>query len=149
MVNTGLYSSNTDEWYTPQPFFDALNNEFHFTLDACATPDNAKCPQFYTRQDDALLQDWHGRVWMNPPYGSEIPKWIRKAYRESQRTAEVVVCLLPARTDTAWWHDYCAKAGPENIRFVRGRIKFGGAKWNAPFPSAIVIFRNPTLDAAA
>ena len=133
---SGMMSSATDMWSTPQDFFDALNREFGFTLDVCATPENAKCRQFFTKEQDGLSQNWTGTVWMNPPYGREIGKWVRKAYETGKRGYNVV-CLLPARTDTAWWHDYCVKG---EIRFIRGRIKFSGNKWNAPFPSAVVVF---------
>jgi len=131
------FSSATDEWPTPQDFFDRLNEEFHFTLDVCATPENAKCPRYYTKRENGLLQKWEGVCWMNPPYGREIGKWVKKAY-ESALDGATVVCLLPARTDTSWWHDYCMKG---EIRFVRGRLKFGDANENAPFPSVVVVFR--------
>ena len=131
------FSSKTDEWPTPQDFFDRLNEEFHFTLDVCATPENAKCPRYYTKRENGLLQKWEGVCWMNPPYGREIRQWVKKAY-ESALDGATVVCLLPARTDTSWWHDYCMKG---EIRFVRGRLKFGNASENAPFPSAVVVFR--------
>ena len=131
------FSSATDEWPTPQDFFDRLNEEFHFTLDVCATPENAKCPRYFTKRENGLLQKWTGICWMNPPYGREIGQWVQKAYTSALEGA-TVVCLLPARTDTAWWHDYCMKG---EIRFVRGRLKFGNASENAPFPSAVVVFR--------
>lgn len=140
MVNPVLYSSNTIEWETPQAFFDELNAEFQFTLDACATDSNAKTTLFITEACDGLSVSWTGVVWMNPPYGKTIGLWVRKAYEESRRGA-TVVCLLPARTDTKWWHEYCLKG---EIRFVRGRLRFGGAKNTAPFPNAVVIFR-PTV----
>lgn len=137
-ISQGLFSSATDEWETPQDLFDELNAEFSFTVDVCALPINAKCSRFFTPEQDGLIQEWSLETcWMNPPYGRQIGKWIRKAYEESQKGA-TVVCLLPARTDTAWWHDYCVKG---EIRFIRGRLKFGGSKNSAPFPSAIVIFR--------
>lgn len=131
------FMSNTPEWSTPQDLFDKLNCEFKFTLDPCATPENAKCDRYFTKLDDGLSKPWSNEiVFMNPPYGREISKWIKKAYQESLNGA-TVVCLIPSRTDTSWWHDYCAKG---EIRFIRGRIKFGGSKNGAPFPSAIVIF---------
>lgn len=130
------FSSASDMWETPQDFFDALNSEFNFTLDVCATPENTKCDKFYTQAQDGLKQPWHGHVWMNPPYGREIGAWMQKA---ATCTASVVVCLVPARTDTAWWHDYATKG---EIRFIRGRLKFGGHKNSAPFPSAVVVFRS-------
>jgi len=131
------YMSQRHDWATPQPLFDALNAEFGFTLDPCALPHNAKCAKFYTPEDDGLAQDWSGeRVFMNPPYGRAIKDWMRKAYESAQGGA-LVVCLVPARTDTAWWHDYAARG---EVRFIRGRVKFGDGKQGAPFPSALVIF---------
>jgi len=138
VINKGLYSSNTDEWETPQEFYDRLDKEFHFNLDPCATPQNAKAPRFFTKRDNGLAQEWRGSVFMNPPYGREIGKWVKKAYEEAQKGA-TVVCLLPARTDTRWWHEYCMRAS--EIRLVRGRLRFGGSKNSAPFPSAVVIFK--------
>lgn len=136
-MNSGMYSSNTDLWSTPHEFFCNLDNEFHFQTDVCALPDNAKCKRYFTPEMNGLAQEWTGVCWMNPPYGRKIANWVRKAYESAQNGA-TVVCLLPARTDTAWWHDYCMKG---EIRFVRGRIKFGNSKNSAPFPSAVVIFR--------
>ena len=130
-----MFSSKTDMWATPQAFFDKLNDEFGFTLDVCAIPDNAKCEKYFTPSDDGLSQEWNGVVWCNPPYGREIGKWVRKAY-ESQST---VVMLLPARTDTQWFHNYIY--GKAEIRFVKGRLKFGDGKNSAPFPSMVVVFR--------
>lgn len=138
-INPGMLSSATPEWETPQQFFDELDAEFHFDVDVCATPDNAKCRNFYSREADGLSVPWTGTCWMNPPYGREISAWMRKAY-ESAASGATVVCLVPARTDTAWWHDYAAKG---EIRFVRGRLRFGAATSPAPFPSAVVIFRPP------
>lgn len=136
MTNPSLFSSATDEWATPQAFFDKYNAIYNFTLDVCATSENAKCKNYYTKEQDGLKQTWIGFCWMNPPYGREIGKWVRKAY-ESSLEGATVVCLLPSRTDTAWWHDYVMKG---RIEFIRGRLKFGGAKNSAPFPSAIVVF---------
>lgn len=139
MLNSGMFSSKTDMWETPQTLFDRLNKEFHFTLDVCATAENAKCRNFFSPEDDGLMQKWFGTCWMNPPYGAEIGKWVKKAYEfATYGDGGTVVCLLPARTDTKWWHDYCMNAA--EIRFVRGRLKFGNSKNSAPFPSAIVIF---------
>ena len=104
-MNKGLFTSQTDNWETPQVFFEKLNDEFHFDLDVCASLANAKCKKFYTKEQDGLNQEWTGVCWMNPPYGREIGKWIKKAY-ESSINGATVVCLIPARTDTAWWHDY-------------------------------------------
>jgi phage N-6-adenine-methyltransferase len=131
------FSSKTDLWATPQDFFDALNAEFCFDVDVCATAENAKCVKYFTAEQDGLKQQWHGVCWMNPPYGKVIGSWVKKAYESAQNGA-TVVCLLPARTDTKWWHDYCMKG---SIRFIRGRLKFGGNKNSAPFPSAVVIFK--------
>lgn len=130
------FSSRTDDWETPAELFAELNEIFHFDLDACATRENAKCSRYFTKRDDALSKRWTGTVWMNPPYGREIAAFMRKAYEESLSGA-TVVCLVPSRTDTAWWHRY-AKQG--QIIFLRGRLRFGAATASAPFPSAIVIF---------
>lgn len=131
------FSSATDLWATPQAFFDKLNSIHNFTLDVCATDENAKCKNYITEDEDGLSKEWHGSVWMNPPYGREIGAWMRKAY-ESSVGGATVVCLVPARTDTAWWHDYAMKG---EIDFIRGRLKFGNAKNSAPFPSAVVVFK--------
>jgi phage N-6-adenine-methyltransferase len=132
------FSSATDLWSTPQAFYDELDAEFDFTLDPCATPENAKCALYYTQEDDGLAQDWSGeRVFMNPPYGRVIGYWVKKA----MESKTLVVCLVPARTDTRWWHDYVIEGGAE-VRFLKGRLKFGNSKNSAPFPSAVVIF-NP------
>lgn len=128
--------SESVEWATPQAFFDELDREFGFTLDVCATDENHKCENYYTIKDDGLLQPWHGVVWCNPPYGRHIKYWVRKAY-ETSLTGTRVVMLLPARTDTAYWHDYVMKG---EVRFIRGRLKFNDGKNSAPFPSAVVIF---------
>lgn len=136
-INRGMLSSLTDQWATPQQVFDLLNAEFHFELDVCALPSNAKCKRFFTPTEDGLKQDWKGICWMNPPYGRTIGDWMQKAF-ESSMAGATVVCLVPARTDTAWWHDYATKG---EIRFIRGRLCFGSASSAAPFPSAIVVFR--------
>jgi len=136
-VNDAMFSSKTDLWATPQSFFDDLDSEFGFELDVCALPSNAKCERYFTPADDGLSQTWSGVCWMNPPYGKEIGLWMRKAYLSSRQGA-TVVCLVPARTDTRWWHDYAMRG---QIRFIKGRLKFGDAKANAPFPSAVVIFQ--------
>ena len=136
-MNDAMFSSKTDLWATPQSFFDDLDSEFGFELDVCALPSNAKCERYFTPADDGLSQTWSGVCWMNPPYGKEIGLWMRKAYLSSRQGA-TVVCLVPARTDTRWWHDYAMRG---QIRFIKGRLKFGDAKANAPFPSAVVIFQ--------
>jgi len=139
-MNPVLFSSKKTEWETPQALFDELDREFGFTLDVCALPENAKCDLFFTPETDGLSQSWKGHIcWMNPPYGKEIGRWVEKAYRESKQNGTTVVCLLPARTDTRWFHDYIY--GKAEIRFLRGRIKFVGAENSAPFPSMIVIYR--------
>jgi phage N-6-adenine-methyltransferase len=131
------FSSVTDEWATPQELFDALAWVYgDFTLDPCATAENAKCKRFFTRKDDGLSQPWSGKVFMNPPYGREIGRWVRKAFEESLNGA-FVVCLVPARTDTRWWQDYVKRG---HVHFLRGRLRFGNAKNTAPFPSATVTF---------
>ena len=149
-LNNALYGSKNSEWETPQELFDELNKEFDFGLDACANKANAKCPIYLSLEDkmNALELSWYsmtGVVWLNPPYGSQISNWIRKAYQESRNNK--IVCLLPARTDTRWWHTYIwdrythrPNAAVKEIRFLKGRLKFGNAKNSAPFPSAIVIF---------
>ena len=134
-INKVLYSSESEVWETPKDIFDKLDTEFHFDIDVCALPSNAKCTTFFTPEQDGLKQKWKGVCWMNPPYGRNIGEWMRKAL-ESNTT---VVCLVPARTDTKWWHDYAMKAS--EIRFVKGRLKFGDSKNSAPFPSAIIVFR--------
>lgn len=139
MINAGLFSSKSNEWATPRSLFEELDREFHFDLDPCATPENAKCKRFYTIEDDGLTQNWGGcRVFCNPPYGREIGKWVKKCFEESQR-GTLCVMLIPARTDTAYFHDYIYHKAKE-IRFLRGRLHFNEAKQGAPFPSMIVIF---------
>ncbi|MDE2125281.1 MAG: adenine methyltransferase [Armatimonadetes bacterium] len=132
------FSSRTDLWATPADFFARFNDEFQFTLDVCALPENAKCERFFTPAEDGLSQQWTGVCWMNPPYGRAIRHWVEKAYH-SARAGATVVCLLPARTDTKWWHTWVKPFG--ETRFIQGRLKFGNCKNSAPFPSAIVIFR--------
>jgi site-specific DNA-methyltransferase (adenine-specific) len=134
-----MFSSATDEWSTPQKVFDELNDEFHFTLDPCANAENHKCAKYYTREQNGLAQNWQGEtVFCNPPYGRELSKWIEKCAFESQHAT--VVMLIPARTCTAAFHDHIY--GKAEIRFMRGRLKFGNAVHNAPFPSMVVIFRS-------
>jgi phage N-6-adenine-methyltransferase len=140
MINAGLFTSTTDQWETPQWLFDQLNQEFNFTLDPCATAENAKCAKYFTTKEDGLKQDWSGEiVFCNPPYGREISKWVRKAAEESKKHNTTVVMLIPARTDTSYFHDYIYGKAKE-IRFIRGRLKFGNAKNSAPFPSMVVVF---------
>lgn len=139
MINSVLYSSKSCEWETPQALFDKLDSEYHFTLDVCADEQNHKCQQYFTIQDDGLAHEWSGRCWMNPPFGRGIKAWVQKAYDEVQRgNAELVCCLVPVRSDTAWWHDFCMHG---EIHFIRGRIRFSNSQNNAPFPCCYVIFK--------
>lgn len=135
-----MFSSKSDRWETPKEFFEGLNDLFHFTLDACAFPENAKCERYFTPEQDGLSQPWDGVVWCNPPYGRQVGRWVKKAYETAKEGKAVVVMLLPARTDTAWYHDYCYMNRFATVRFVRGRLKFGGGTHPAPFPSMVVIF---------
>lgn len=136
-----MFTSKSAEWETPQDFFDKLNSMYHFDLDACATAENAKCERYYTKEQDALMQEWSGRVWLNPPYGREIAQWLKKAYDETMRGGvELCCCLVPSRTDTAWWHDWAMRG---EITFIRGRLRFNGSTENAPFPSALIVYRKP------
>lgn len=138
-MNRVLFSSKETVWSTPQDFFNKLNEEFDFTIDVCALPENAKCKRYFTPEDDALKQKWTGTCFCNPPYGREIGQWVEKASKSADEGATVVM-LLPARTDTKWFHNYVY--GKAEIRFVAGRLKFGGSKNNATFPSMVVIFRS-------
>lgn len=134
-----MFSSATDLWATPQPFFDRLNAEFGFTLDPCSDGSNNKCAKYFTAADDGLAQDWAPEiVFMNPPYGRNIGDWIRKAYEESRKGA-TVVALIPSRTDTKYAHEYVFKYA-RYVGFIKGRLKFGDSKNSAPFPSMLVIF---------
>ena len=133
-----MFSSATDLWATPQDYFDSVAKEFQFSVDVCALPENAKCKRYFSPEDDGLAQKWGGVCWMNPPYGRVIGKWVEKAYNSAQDGA-TVVALLPARTDTKWFHDYIY--GKAEIRFIRGRLRFGGCKNPAPFPSMLVIWK--------
>lgn len=141
-MNTTLhFSSATDNWETPQYFFDKLNEKYKFTLDVAASKQNAKCPRFFTKEDNGLFKSWQGEVcWMNPPYGRDIIGWLDKAHSEWMLGNSTIICLVPSRTDTAWWHDFAMK---ENIEFIRGRLKFGGHVNAAPFPSALISFIKP------
>ncbi len=139
-----MYSSSTDQWATPQDFFDELNKEFSFDLDPCADAQNHKCERYFTKEQDGLRMDWGGsRVFCNPPYGREIGEWVRKCYEEGHKEGTIVVMLIPARTDTRYFHDYILNRA--EVRFVRGRLRFGDAETGAPFPSMVVIFRGPKM----
>ena len=135
-----MFESKNECWQTPQVLFDRLNEEFNFDIDVAASESNAKCNRFFTEKENALLKEWNGTCWCNPPYGKKIPFFIRKAYEESNK-GNTIVCLIPARTDTRYWHDYVMFA--DEVRLVKSRIKFDGGttKNSAPFPSAIVVFR--------
>lgn len=138
MINKGLFSSNSDNWETPLDLFERLDQEFNFDLDVCANSLNKKCDKYYTLEENGLIQEWKGNIWCNPPYGRNIGKWVKKAY-ESSLTGNLVVMLLPARTDTKWFHDYIYNKS--EIRFIKGRLKFSNSKLSAPFPSMIVILK--------
>lgn len=135
-----MLSSQSNEWETPQYLFDELNKEFNFNFDPCATKENAKCKYYCTKEENGLDRDWDGyRIFCNPPYGTDTPKWVKKASEAKDGT---VVLLIPARTDTKYFHQYIYHKA--EIRFIRGRIKFVGnqkGSGSAPFPSMIVIFR--------
>jgi phage N-6-adenine-methyltransferase len=135
-----MFSSKSGSWATPQEFYNKLNLKLGpFTLDACATMHNAKCTNFFSPEQDGLSKDWYGHnVFVNPPYGRGIEAWIRKSFEESQKNRTRVVMLIPARTDTKYWHEYVMRA--DAIYFVKGRLKFGDAENCAPFPSAVIVF---------
>lgn len=136
-MNEVLFSSKKEDWETPQDLFNELDKEFHFTVDVASSDDNYKVKKHYTKKENGLLQDWDDEVvWCNPPYGREISKWVEKAYLSKG----VTVMLLPARTDTKWFHKYIYQEWSVQIRFIKGRLKFGNSKNSAPFPSMIVIF---------
>lgn len=140
----GCLTSNSNEWATPQKFFEELDAEFHFTLDPCCTHENAKCKRHFTKADDGLSRNWGGqRVFCNPPYGKEIGKWVRKCYEESRKEDTLIVMLIPARTDTSYFHDYIYHKA--EIRFIRGRLHFNESSQGAPFPSMVVIYDNREL----
>lgn len=135
-----MFSHKNDDWSTPQEFYDTLDREFHFDIDVCADATNAKCTNYWTIDDNGLDQDWGGHTcFCNPPY-SDAKEWVRKAYEESQKPGTTIVLLIPARTDTRYFHNYIYHKA--EIRFVKGRLKFGGSKNSAPFPSMVVIYRS-------
>lgn len=132
-----MFSSASDEWATPQDFFDKLNEEFGFTLDPCANAENSKCAQYFTKEQNGLAQDWGTeRVYCNPPYGRGIGEWVAKCSRHNG----LAVMLIPARTDTKWFHEYVYQRPNVEIRFVKGRLKFGNSSNSAPFPSMVIVF---------
>ena len=134
-----MFSSASDNWSTPQDLFDQLNEEFDFNLDPCASANNAKCAQYFTKEQDGLKQNWGQRVFCNPPYGRGIGKWVEKCSEEAKKDNTLCVMLLPARTDTRWFHDFIYNKA--EVRFLKGRLKFGNSKNSAPFPSMVVIFK--------
>lgn len=135
-----LFSSENEVWATPSDFYNVLNDEFNFNLDPCALPENAKCENYFTPSEDGLLQDWGGHtVFCNPPYGRKIYNWVSKCSKESKKNNTIVVMLIPSRTDTRYFHEFIYHKAKE-IRFIKGRLKFGESKTNAPFPSMIVVF---------
>ncbi|MCL2102244.1 MAG: phage N-6-adenine-methyltransferase [Fibromonadales bacterium] len=137
-MNSALFSSAKSEWATPQWLFDALHARFGFTLDVCATHDNAKLPRYFSPADDGLSQSWHGeRCYCNPPYGRQIALWVAKARQEATGGC-LVVGLLPARTDAKWWQENVRSHA--EVHFIAGRLKFGNADNSAPFPSAIAVW---------
>lgn len=138
-INSSWYTSSTDLWATPKKTFEELDAEFHFTLDPCAIAENAKCEKFYTPEQDGLQQDWGGQtVFVNPPF-SQMKHWAKKCMEESRKKNTTVVMLIPARTDTAYFHDYIYPYA--ELRFIRGRLHYNDAKQGAPFPSMVVIFK--------
>ncbi|MCB6992420.1 phage N-6-adenine-methyltransferase [bacterium 210820-DFI.6.37] len=140
MNTAAMFSSKKTDWETPQDFFVRLDEEFHFTLDPAASDENHKCHRYYTKERDGLKRDWQGEtVFCNPPYGREIGHWVKKGHMEAHDEKTTVVMLLPARTDTKWFHDHIY--GKAEIRFIKGRLKFGNGKGSAPFPSMVVIWR--------
>ncbi|MBP3521980.1 MAG: phage N-6-adenine-methyltransferase [Clostridia bacterium] len=142
-MNKALFSSNRMDWETPDDLFERVNKEFRFTLDAASSHENAKCKRHYTEKEDGLSKNWGGEtVWVNPPYGKELPKWIQKCAQEGRKQNTTVVMLIPARTDTKAFHEHIY--GRAEIRFIKGRLKFKGAKTGAPFPSMLVVFRGET-----
>ena len=141
MVNKALFSSDKNFWETPQKLFDELDAEFHFTLDAAASDSNHKCARYFTQNDDGLRQNWGGEtVFCNPPYGRNIAAWVIKCWQEAKQPGTIVVMLIPARTDTRYFHDFIYHQATE-IRFIKGRLKFGGQNNPAPFPSMVVVFK--------
>ena len=137
------FESRKQEWTTPQDMWDQLNSEFHFSIDLAADGENTKCTSYYSKESDALRQEWNGVGWLNPPYGdgiSKLSKWVQKAFDETRKPGCTVVMLIPARTNTRWWHQYCMQAA--EIRFINGRPKFGNAAHGLPQPLALIVFRN-------
>ena len=138
--NKALFTSDTNEWGTPRHLFDLIHGEFGFDLDVCANAENAKCERFYSKEQNGLALPWApSRCWMNPPYGREIGRWVARAKIEAVAGA-LVVGLVPARTDAAWWHENVMRGATE-VRLIAGRLCFGRSLTPAPFPSAVVVWR--------
>ena len=136
------FGSKKQQWTTPEKLWRPLNDEFHFITDLAADKDNSKCPSFFDAETDGLRQEWKGVCWLNPPYGdqkSKLSHWIKKAYLSAAVGGATVVMLIPARTNTKWWRDFCMKAA--EVRFICGRPKFGDADHGLPLPLAVVVFR--------
>ena len=147
-IQEAMFSSKSGEWETPQDFYERLNRAYDFNLDPCCTEETAKCKKYFTKEEDGLNKSWKGhRVFMNPPYGRKIGEWLKKAHEEGTKPQTTVVCLIPSRTDTKYWHKYCMKA--DEIYFVKGRLKFGNSSNAAPFPSVVVVFRGPPVEGMA
>lgn len=141
-MNKILFSSKKEDYETPQYLFNELNEEFHFTLDPCSDENNFKCKKHYTIKEDGLKKDWSGNiVFCNPPYGRKIYDWIKKSFEESKKNNTIVVLLIPSRTDTKYFHEFLYKKDNVELRFLKGRIKFGNSDHGAPFPSLIAIMR--------
>lgn len=134
-----IFSRKSDEWITPQDFFDELDKKYHFDMDVASTKENAKCRIFFTKEEDGLDQKWAGNVWCNPPY-SKVGKWIQKASEEMENGVTTVM-LVPSRTDTRWFHDYVYRKPGIDIEFIKGRMRFSGATGNAPFPNMLIVFK--------
>lgn len=145
MINKGLFTSNKDDWETPQDFFDRLNEQYHFNWDLAANGDNQKCNNYFDKQQNSLAKNWgglDGNLFLNPPYGRELKLWVKKASETQLKHNQYLVMLIPARTDTSYWHDYIFNHA--EIKFLRGRLKFevdGVSGDSAPFPSALVVYK--------
>lgn len=150
MINKSLFTSNREDWETPQDFYDRLNTKYHFEWDLAASDNNAKCDHYLTRDDNSLEQNWgelSGNMFLNPPYGRQLKLWVKKAAETHLKYDQCLVMLIPARTDTSYWHDYIFNHA--EIEFLRGRLKFevdGVSGDSAPFPSALVIYKGGKND---
>lgn len=137
-INRALFSSEKETHETPQWLFDELNKQFEFDVDVCALPESAKCERYFTPTDNAFTKVWNGCCWMNPPYGRKISEWMIYAAEQSSQNGSTIVCLVPSRTDTKWFHN--ALENEPAVMFIKRRLKFGNAKALAPFPSMIMVF---------